>query len=57
VQKTVRGGACESVAEGAQGKDGRMEKTRVGLDVEGGEEVCGLRVESLERWEGWVGVG
>jgi hypothetical protein len=57
VQKTVCGGACEGVAEGAQREDSRVEETCVGLDVQGREEVRSLRVESLERGEGLVGVG
>lgn len=33
-----------------------MEEACVRLDVESGEEVRGVRVQSFEWWEGWVDV-
>jgi hypothetical protein len=57
VEQTVCSGACESVAESAQGEDGWVEEAGVRLDVESGEEGGSLVMESFERREGWIGVG
>ena len=53
----MRSGPRESVSEGTQREDCGVEEACVVLDVESGEEVCSLGVQSLERWEGRVDVG